>query len=120
MSDKVGMVLTGVQGIRARNDAVGGPMVELVGEFDCGNLDGLRDALEAAAATGHPSGLPISVDLSGVSFLDLGAARELAVCSQLYAGRVLLRHPSPQVLSSVAAFGLRDWFRFGETAPMGG
>jgi len=95
-------------------------MVELVGEFDCGNVDGLRDALEAAA-TGHPNnGLPIPVDLSGVSFLDLGAARELAVCSQLYAGRVLLLHPSPQVLSSVAAFGLRDWFRFGGTAPMGG
>lgn len=94
-------------GMRVREDGCGGLLAELFGEFDLRNLACLRSFLEDIAELGPPA----TVDLSGVSFLDLGAARELAVCSQLYAERISLRGPSPQVLRSLDAFGLRGWVR---------
>jgi len=105
------MLFTGLPeagGINVREDARGGLEVRLSGEFDRGSLPELRDLFEAVAALGAPT----VVDLSRVSFLDLGSAREIAVCSQLHADRVSMRHPSPQVLSSFDAFGLQDWVRF--------
>jgi anti-anti-sigma regulatory factor len=46
---------------------------------------------------------PVVVDLSGVSFLDLQSARELAVRALLY------KHPSPQVIATFEALGLEGW-----------
>jgi len=95
-------------GMKVREDERGGLLVELSGEFDLRNLASLRGFLEDIAELGPP----VVVDLSRVSFLDLGSARELAVCSHLHAGRVALRAPSAQVLVSLDAFGLRDWVSF--------
>jgi hypothetical protein len=55
---------------------------------------------------------PTIVDLSGITFLDLKSARELAVRSQLYAHHLSLRNPSSQVTASVEAFRLRHWIHF--------
>jgi anti-anti-sigma factor len=96
-----------------REDGRGGVLVELSGEFDRGNLAPLREALEALASLGRPA----AVDLSGVAFLDLGAARELAVCHQLHGERVSLINPSPEVLSSITACGLADWVSFAGQPP---
>ena len=79
----------------------GGVLVELRGEFDQHNLEDLRETLEDVAALGRPA----LVDLAGVTFLDLGAARELTIRSQLRAHRLTLRNPSWQVRASVAACG---------------
>jgi anti-anti-sigma regulatory factor len=49
------------------------------------------------------------VDLSGVSFLDLQSARELAVRSLLYKHHLALRNPSPQVIATFGALGLEGW-----------
>ena len=84
-------------------------LVELAGEFDLHDLGTLRDALGGAAAPGRPAAV---VDLSGVTFLDIGATRELAIRSQLHADRLTLRNPSPAVRASVAACGFGSWFDF--------
>jgi anti-anti-sigma regulatory factor len=80
--------------------------VELRGEWDLSSLNDLRETLGSVLDAGRSA----IVDLSGITFLDLNSARELAVHSQLYA--LCLRDPSPQVTASLDAFGLRDWFRF--------
>jgi anti-anti-sigma factor len=103
----------GLGGLEVREDGRGGVLVALSGEFDRGNLSGLREALEAAAALGRPA----VVDLSGVTFLDLGAARELAVCHQMHGDRVSLSNPSPEVLSSIASCGLGGWISFASHQP---
>jgi anti-anti-sigma factor len=82
-------------------------MVELRGELDLFSLDDLRKTLNR----GLDSVKPTLVDLSGITFLDLESARELAVRSQLYARRLSLRNPSPQVEASIEAFGMREWIR---------
>jgi hypothetical protein len=83
-------------------------LVELWGEFDffslgdlCGTLNGVLDLRKK-----------ILVDLSGITFLDLASARELAVRAQLYAHRLTLHNPSPQVTASVEAFRLASWIPF--------
>jgi ABC-type transporter Mla MlaB component len=75
--------------------------LDLVGEFDtydltplCEVLDGLLGSKETAY-----------VDLSGVTLLDLGCARELAIRSDLCGGRLMLRNPSWQVVLSLRACG---------------
>jgi anti-anti-sigma regulatory factor len=80
-------------------------LVELWGEFDLFSLVNLREALN------HVLGLrrPTLVDLSGITFLDLDSARELAVRAQLYAHHLFLRNPSPWVTASLEAFGLGGW-----------
>src|SRR5215211_1062472 len=60
---------------------------------------------------------PTFVDLSGISFLDLQSARELAVRAQLYAHHLFLRNPSPQVTASLQAFGLWVWVHPGREEP---
>lgn len=82
-----------------------GILVELTGELDLAALDELRETFDAAARLRDPA----IVDLSGVTFLDLLCARELAVRSQLYAHQLTLRNPSPQVLTTAHACGLEDW-----------
>ena len=87
--------------------------VELSGEFDLHDLEDLRRVLdEDDPAPGYRK----LVDLSGVTFLDIGVTRELVVRSQLHARHMMLVGPSPAVLASVAACGLDDWFDFAPSA----
>lgn len=83
-------------------------MFVLRGEFDAFALEDLRDALDHAGMLRDP----VAVDLAGVTFLDLGAARELAVRYQIYGHRLKLRFPSWQVDASVRSCGLEDWLTF--------
>ena len=82
-------------------------MVELSGEFDLQDLDVLRDGPNEAALRNSV------VDLSGVTFMDLQATRELAVHHQFHSGSLSFRHPSQAVLASIAACGYEPWFDFG-------
>jgi anti-anti-sigma factor len=84
-------------------------LVELSGEFDLHDLQNLSDALGDAVSSGPAA---MVVDLSGVTFLDVGTARELAVRSQLHAHQMTLHNPSWAVRASVAACGLESWFDF--------
>jgi anti-anti-sigma regulatory factor len=92
-------------GIEVRESGAGST-VELRGEFDLFSLSDLRTTLGSVLALGRRT----LVDLSGITFLDLDSARELALHSQLYV--LSLRNPSPQVTASLQAFRLEDWFRF--------
>ncbi len=80
--------------------------MELRGDLDLSSLDTLRETLNSVASAREQT----IVDLSGVTFLDLGCARELVIRSQLYAHRLRLRNPSWQVQSTIQACGLGDWF----------
>ena len=92
-------------GIEVRESGAG-MTVELRGEWDLSSLRDLRETLDRVLDLRRST----IVDLSGITFLDLQSARELAVHSQLYA--LSLRSPSPQVTASLEAFRLEDWFRF--------
>ena len=92
-------------GIEVRESGAG-MTVELRGEWDLSSLGDLRETLNGVLDPGRST----IVDLSGITFLDLESARELAVHSQLHA--LSLRDPSPQVTASLQAFRLGDWFRF--------
>jgi anti-anti-sigma factor len=94
-------------GVRESRDA-GVVLVELRGEFDQHDLQNLRETLDDVAALGRPALL----DLAGVTFLDVGVARELAIRSQLHAGLLTLHNPSWQVWASVTACGLGNWLNF--------
>ena len=83
-------------------------LVELRGELDLFTLVDLRKTLNRLLVSMRPTLL----DLSGVTFLDLESARELAVRCQLYANFLTLRNPSPEVRASVAAFELGEWISF--------
>jgi hypothetical protein len=94
-------------GIEVRESGVG-VSVELWGEFDlfslselCRTLNGVLDLPKKTL-----------VDLSGITFLDLSSARELAVRAQLYAHHLALHNPSSQVTASLEAFGLASWIPF--------
>lgn len=93
-------------GVRERGE--GGLLVELRGEFDQYNLEDLQDTLSDVMALRRPT----LVDLSGVTFLDVGATRELAIRSRLYTHHLALRNPSWQVRASVAACGLGSLLDF--------
>ena len=85
-----------------------GVLVELWGEFDLFSLSDLRKKLNGVLDL-HRT---ILVDLSGITFLDLVSARELALRSQLYDRHLTLRNPSAQVRASLEAFGLWSWVPF--------
>ena len=92
--------------IEVRGWGEGGVLVELRGEFDGHNLEDLRHIMDNVISLRRPR----LVDLSGVTFLDVGATRELTVRSRLYAHHLTFRNPSPQVCASVAACGFDRWF----------
>ncbi len=94
-------------GIEVRESGTG-MTVELWGELDLFSLGDLRKTLNGVLTLRRPT----LVDLSGITFLDLESARELAVRAQLYASHLSLHNPSPQVAASVEAFGLGSWMRF--------
>ncbi len=83
-------------------------LVELWGEFDLFSLADLRRTLSGVLDLRKKT----LVNLSGVTFLDLTSARELAVPAQLHAYHLTFHNPSPQVTASVSAFGLETWIRF--------
>ena len=83
-------------------------LVELWGEFDFFSLGDLSATLNGVLDVGRKT----LVDLSGITFLDLSSARELAVRAQLYTHRLTLHNPSLQVTASVEAFGLANWLPF--------
>jgi anti-anti-sigma regulatory factor len=91
--------------IDVREGDVGDTIVGLRGEFDLASLERLRATLDAVAHLRKPA----LVDLSGITFLDLGCARELAVRSQLYAHCLTLRNPSRPTLATVRACDLEGW-----------
>ncbi len=93
--------------IRQRPKVCKDRLVELSGEFDARDLEDLRDVLNEAGEE------PAIVDLSGVTFLDVQATRELAVRLQLHAGNLVFTRPSWAVRASVAACGYESWFGFG-------
>ena len=80
-------------------------VVELWGEFDIFSIAELKRMLCDVSARRRPT----LVDLSGIAFLDLQSARELAVRSLLYARHLTFRNPSPQVMATVGALGLEGW-----------
>jgi hypothetical protein len=57
------------------------------------------------------------VDLSGVTFLDVGTSRELVVRSLPYAYRLTLRNPSWQVRASMMGCGFGAWANFRSDRP---
>jgi anti-anti-sigma regulatory factor len=71
------------------------------GEFDQHNLKNLQETLSDVVALRRPT----LVDLSEVTFLNVGATRELTIRSQLYAHHLTLGNPSWQARASVAACG---------------
>ena len=77
-------------------------LVELWGKLDIFSIGELKRTLTDVLSYRGP----ILLDLSGISFLDLQSARELAVRSLLYEHRLTLLNPSPQVMASVEALGL--------------
>ena len=87
-------------------------MVRMWGELDLFTLDVLRETLGRVLDLGRPT----LVDLSGITFLDLASARELAASFQLHPGYLTLCNPSRWVLASIEAFGLGEWIRFHPTS----
>ena len=75
--------------------------LDLVGEFDTYDLESLREALDGLLNSKET----VYVDLSGVTFLDLRCARELAIRSDICDGRLMLRNASWQAVSSLRACG---------------
>jgi hypothetical protein len=75
--------------------------VDLVGEFDAYDLEPLCEVLDGLLSLKETA----YVDLSGVIFLDLKCARELAIRSHLCGGRLTLHNLSWQTVSSLRACG---------------
>ena len=94
--------------IEVREWAEKSVLVELKGEFDGHNLEDLREILDSVVALRRLT----MVDLSGVTFLDVGATRELTIRFRSYAQHLTCRNPSPQVRASIAACGFEKWLDF--------
>jgi anti-anti-sigma regulatory factor len=91
-------------GIEVRGSGAG-LLVELWGEFDVFCIGELERTLNDASSRSGP----VLVDLSGITFLDLRSARELAVRSMLRAHRLIFLEPSRQVMATMKAIGLEGW-----------
>lgn len=94
-------------GIELR-ESEAGVAVELWGEFDAFSLTDLSVVLAEVSRLRGPT----LVDLSGVTFLDLQSARELAIRSLHYVQNLSFGNPSAEALASIRAFGLEGWIRF--------
>jgi anti-anti-sigma regulatory factor len=91
-------------GIEISEPAHPGISIELSGELDLRDLEHLRSSLDDALS----SGLATCVNLSGMSFLDVRCARELAIRARLHGSRLELRNPSWQVEASFRACGFEN------------
>jgi anti-anti-sigma regulatory factor len=91
-------------GHRVRLGAVdqGDGRIALRGEFDLGNREALQEVLRAA----HRRGRGMPVDLSGVTVMDVGCARELAFWRLLGPELLVPVDLSGQASLSFAACGL--------------
>lgn len=78
---------------------------ELWGEFDLFCIEELKRTLSDVSACRGP----VLIDLSGITFLDLQSARELAVHPLLCTRRPTFLDPSPQVTATMRALGFEDW-----------
>jgi hypothetical protein len=94
--------------INAETSRTGERVIELHGEFDIHSLRDLSDALWRGADSYHAT----SVDLSGVTFADLCALRELSDALLSYPG-LSLNSPSWQVLQSARSCELENRLGFG-------
>lgn len=94
-----------MSGIEVREWSEGGVLVELRGEFDRHDLEDVRETLSSVVALRRPT----LVDLAGVTFLDVGVIRELAVRSRLYGHHLTLSNPSWQAQASAAACGFGEF-----------
>ena len=94
-------------GIEVRQSGAG-ILVELWGEFDLFSLSELQEALNGVTSLRRPT----LVDLSGITFLDLLCARELAIRSQLYSRYLAFANPSLEAMASARVLGLEGWVRF--------
>ena len=77
-----------------------GILIELIGEFDIHDLGTLCKVLSIVLRVR----LPTHIDLSRVTFLDVGCARELAARSWLY-DHLMLRDPSWEVKANLKVCG---------------
>ncbi len=93
-------------GIEVRESG-GATVVGLWGEFDAFSMDDLRGILSEVSELRGPT----LVDLSGVTFLDLQSARELALRSLLYSQSLSFGNPSAEALASIRSLGLEGWIR---------
>jgi anti-anti-sigma regulatory factor len=80
-------------------------LVELWGEFDVFCIGELKRTLEDATSGRGP----VLVGLSGITFLDLSSAREIAVRSMLGPNCPTFVDPSVQVAATMSALGLEGW-----------
>ena len=80
-------------------------LVELCGEFDVFCMEDLKGTLDEASSLRGP----MLIDLSGITFLDLCSARELAARSTLGPNRPNFVYPSPQVTATMSALGIEGW-----------
>lgn len=79
-----------------------GLLVELCGEFDVFCMEELKGALDEASSCRGP----VLVDLSGITFIDLCSARELALRSTPGPGQPTFVYPSSQVMATMSAIGI--------------
>ena len=102
-----------MSGISVRGRGEEGVLVELRGELDQYDLEDLRETFSGVVELRRPT----LVDLSRITFLDVGCARELALISQLYGHHLTLCNPSWQVRTSVSACGLESRLTCGTNDP---
>jgi anti-anti-sigma regulatory factor len=79
-----------LSGISVRGRGEEGVLVELRGELDQYELEDLRETFSGVVELR----LQTLVDLSRITFLDVGCTRELALISQLYGHHLTLCNPS--------------------------
>lgn len=94
--------------IKAETSRTGERVIGLHGEFDIHSLRDLSDALRFGTGPDYAA----SVDLSGVTFVDLCILRELSDALLYYPG-LSLNSPSWQVLRSVRSCGMESTLGFG-------
>jgi hypothetical protein len=95
------MELLTMLGIRECQLDIARVSVDLAGEFDAYDLETLCWVLDVLSHSREPA----CVNLSRVTFLDLGCARELAIRSYLCGDRLTLHSPSWQAAASLRACG---------------
>jgi len=86
-------------------ESCAGLQVELWGEFDLFCIEELRKLFSDVSARRGP----ILIDLSGITFLDLQSAREIAGRSMLCQGHLTFLSPSPEVMATFRVLGLESW-----------
>jgi anti-anti-sigma regulatory factor len=89
----------------AMRETGAGWLVELWGEFDVFCIGEMKRILDEASSRRGP----VLVDLSGITFLDLRSAREIAIRSMLRTHSPTFLDPSPQVTATMTALGLEGW-----------